>query len=652
MTVLLKNNVSSTLATAITPSDTGLVVADGSRFPTITAGDYFYATLVSQAGQTEIVKVTARVGNSMTVARAQDGSSAASFQVGTLVDMRVNVASIAELRDEAGEITIADAGGYYTSGTVEGALQEAMTRANLAASAGSSLVGYNQGGTGAATRTVQSRLREVTFVEDFAPTANGTTDDRAVIQAAYDATPEGGWLMFGLKQQYRINSKLVFSRNVNVDFNNSTVILNAPGFPDNRHFDMLPNEPWANGRVPTTQTWTQTIGLGVRTFTVANSFSVGDTVAIHLGTDPYDSAEGHFIRVCKITAATALQFTVDTVTPYAVNGTTHRVIKINNPIENITIRNLNIDYVLATTPDTHVFIGFVSNCTFENFRAINSRILFNPYNSYNLTFRNIDAKVIRAGISSHGRIFAGWQLENVLIENVNGTSADRGSWFFWESWCRSIKHVNCQLIDSDSAATLPTLWVSGGSYDVEWDGVTIYPEATVDLLNSGGTVSDYGFRRLRMLKRPQFVDMRKVESFADVVSGVSFMSPASTVTNRAEGTLVTGVPGHRYVKIANGVLRRLWVYVESTTDLTAYIANNGGGVIAIHSELVAGQWKEISNGRNYGTLFGTNNPAFPEKTVQFFPGAAFPASAKFAVVAEYWPIDSDDATFRINMVEP
>lgn len=97
MPVILKNNASSTLATAITASDTAIVVADGSQFPAFSAGEYFYATLVSPAGTTEIVKVTARVSNSLAVVRAQDGSSAAGFQVGSLVEMRVNAASVDDL---------------------------------------------------------------------------------------------------------------------------------------------------------------------------------------------------------------------------------------------------------------------------------------------------------------------------------------------------------------------------------------------------------------------------------------------------------------------------------------------------------------------------------------------------------------------------
>jgi hypothetical protein len=267
MTVLLKNNVSSTLATAIAPSDTGLVVADGSRFPTITAGDYFYVTLVSQAGQTEIVKVTARVGNSMTVARAQDGSLAASFQVGTLVDMRVNVASIAELRNEAGEITIADAGGYYTSGTVEGALQEAAV--------------YNQGGTNAVTRTVRSRLQDFVSVKDFGAVGDGVADDIVAINAAFayaKATPLVKSIVFP-SGNYRItgsiNAKGNFNRGLRIIGLKATITATG-------NFPALQ----VNGRVPDTPPEVRMhhiieglVIFGPVKFGVGNTASVGIEVA-------------------------------------------------------------------------------------------------------------------------------------------------------------------------------------------------------------------------------------------------------------------------------------------------------------------------------------------------------------------------------------
>lgn len=98
MAVLLANNVSSTLAASISDTDTILTVATGTgaSFPVVTSGDYFYATITSPGGLVEIVKATARTGDAITVARGQDGTSAVAFTTGSLVEMRINVASLAD----------------------------------------------------------------------------------------------------------------------------------------------------------------------------------------------------------------------------------------------------------------------------------------------------------------------------------------------------------------------------------------------------------------------------------------------------------------------------------------------------------------------------------------------------------------------------
>lgn len=95
MSIVLKNNAESTLATAINATDTGLVVAagDGAKFATLSGDEYFYLTLTSTGGTTEIVKVTARVGDTMTIARAQQGTSGQSFAVGSRVEQRVTAGS-------------------------------------------------------------------------------------------------------------------------------------------------------------------------------------------------------------------------------------------------------------------------------------------------------------------------------------------------------------------------------------------------------------------------------------------------------------------------------------------------------------------------------------------------------------------------------
>jgi hypothetical protein len=91
MTVKLKNNVASTLASTITDAATTLTVAagTGSQFPTLGAGEYFYATLQDANGVIEIVQVTARADDTFTVVRAREDTTAAPFAAGSLVELRV-----------------------------------------------------------------------------------------------------------------------------------------------------------------------------------------------------------------------------------------------------------------------------------------------------------------------------------------------------------------------------------------------------------------------------------------------------------------------------------------------------------------------------------------------------------------------------------
>ena len=96
MPIKLANNASGTLATAISASDIGAVLTtgDGAEFPVLTAGDYFYATITSTAGTQEIVKATARSGDSLTIVRAQEGTTAQSFAAGARFELRVTAQSI------------------------------------------------------------------------------------------------------------------------------------------------------------------------------------------------------------------------------------------------------------------------------------------------------------------------------------------------------------------------------------------------------------------------------------------------------------------------------------------------------------------------------------------------------------------------------
>lgn len=81
------NNASTTLGSAAASTDTTITVASGtgSQFPVLTSGQFFMATLASSTTglPNEIVKVTGRVGDTMTVVRAQEGTTAQSWAIGT-----------------------------------------------------------------------------------------------------------------------------------------------------------------------------------------------------------------------------------------------------------------------------------------------------------------------------------------------------------------------------------------------------------------------------------------------------------------------------------------------------------------------------------------------------------------------------------------
>lgn len=97
-TLLYANNAVGTLAAPITNASTSVTLNPGQAalFPAPTAGQAFYATFTDAGTQTikEIVLVTAVAGNIFSITRAQDGTSALSWNQNDIISQNTIAAEL------------------------------------------------------------------------------------------------------------------------------------------------------------------------------------------------------------------------------------------------------------------------------------------------------------------------------------------------------------------------------------------------------------------------------------------------------------------------------------------------------------------------------------------------------------------------------
>jgi hypothetical protein len=119
MTIQWSNNASGALASSISSSSTTIVLAAGQgvEFPTPGGGNYFYATFTDTSNNLEVVKVTARVVDTLTVVRGQDGTAARSYAAGDLVELRPTAAALTDMQAYIPS-------GNIVAGTIVGAIAE------------------------------------------------------------------------------------------------------------------------------------------------------------------------------------------------------------------------------------------------------------------------------------------------------------------------------------------------------------------------------------------------------------------------------------------------------------------------------------------------------------------------------------------------
>ena len=117
------NNAVATLSASINSTATTITVASGqgALFPTLSTGDYFYATIIDSSNNIEIVKVTARSTDSLTVVRAQESTTGRSFVGGDSISLRVTAAGLNNFAGQDKNNTFSGANTFSSTLTISGA---------------------------------------------------------------------------------------------------------------------------------------------------------------------------------------------------------------------------------------------------------------------------------------------------------------------------------------------------------------------------------------------------------------------------------------------------------------------------------------------------------------------------------------------------
>lgn len=104
MPALFANNAATTLASTITSSQTSITVVTGAGalFPSPTGSEFFYATMVDSSNNIEIIKVTARTGDTFTCTRGEEGTTARVYNAGDKIELRVTAAGLNNKLDKDG----------------------------------------------------------------------------------------------------------------------------------------------------------------------------------------------------------------------------------------------------------------------------------------------------------------------------------------------------------------------------------------------------------------------------------------------------------------------------------------------------------------------------------------------------------------------
>ncbi len=246
MSLLFTNNATGTLASTLLVGGTSAVLSsgEGALFPTPSGGDTFTATLEDTSGNIEIVSCTARSGDTLTIARAQEGTSAQEFAAGTRLELRMTAGVLdALLQSVNAATTYAPLTHYSVNGLASEVLYDSEVvlqttnqgaLAQRASGQTSTVLGFkNSGGT--TEGVVQSNSSG--YLEMYNQQTNGNvqltaTDGTATPVFAFVGDPNGSAVSYYSGDQKILtttNGALIYGENAGAPYNSFVSLFNSTG---------------------------------------------------------------------------------------------------------------------------------------------------------------------------------------------------------------------------------------------------------------------------------------------------------------------------------------------------------------------------------------------------------------------------------------
>lgn len=487
--LLFANNTNTTIATALTTTTTtvNLLAGSGVLYPNPGAGQAFLLTLTDALTGllNEIVLVTARSVDTLTIVRAQEGTAARSWLIGDLCENMI------------------------TAGTANAQIQFSQLASNL----GSSYSGYQQGAIGSALINQQSKNQQIIATTEFYANGlsgplvdpTGIVDSTMGIQAFFNAVTSMGAFGIIIPGTYLISSPI-------------TILIGGKGF-------------LIAGSSSTSCV-----------FKIASTFSGGTSALSLLGTSTTQSfiLSGFSILPATVgssgTATTGFQIGNAAVATIAINGFGFSEIKdvtVNNFTKCFSIAHARM---ICFNQCSAWLIGLSANCDgiyisqngaftgdlrFDNCQIVQTNANANtcvnfyspvgPYNNSNgnfsiagIKFKSCDFyagyQAIRMYASAASQISDVWfvdgcQIDQVTYNNVyvesNNSSTLISDLHFDDMYQSKGTNAGMSFTSTGTLGTIKSVWIDNNEMiSCPGAAITFYGTGCQDIHVTGNTIVD------------------------------------------------------------------------------------------------------------------------------------------------------------------